>query len=260
MAFHGRVALVTGGASGMGRVFAHRLADRGAQVAILDVNEVGLAETRGARPHVHPFACDVTDAARLAEVVAEVARVHGPIDRVVHAAALMPASPLLTDDPERVKRLMRVNYDGTVNVVYATLPAMIARGRGDLIVFSSVAGHAPAHSLGAYCATKAAVSTFVEVLIHENAGSGVRIHLTCPPMVDTPLLQQAFDTTPPRSLRKGVDRKLTARADDVVDAIERAVERGQAISYPGAMAMGLYGMRRLAPKLLWKIILREERA
>ena len=154
---------------------------------------------------------------------------------------------------------MRVNYDGTVNLVYATLPAMIARGRGDLIVFSSVAAHALAPSLGAYCATKAAVNAFVEVLINENAASDVRIHLTCPPLVDTPLLQQAFDTTPPRWLQKGLDRKIAARPEDVVDAIERAIERGQTISYPGTMAKGLYGMRRLAPGLLWKLLLREER-
>jgi NAD(P)-dependent dehydrogenase (short-subunit alcohol dehydrogenase family) len=260
MAFHGRVALVTGGASGMGRIYARRMADGGAQVAILDVNETGLHETREGRINVHPFVADVTDAARIAEVVAAIERGHGPLDRVVHAAAIMPASPLLADDPERVKRLMRINYEGTVNVVYATLPAMVARGQGDLIVFSSVAAHALTPNLGAYCASKAAVNALIEVLIRENAGAGVRIHLTCPPMVNTPLLQQAFDTTPPRSLQKGLDRNLAADPAEVVAAIEKAIEKGQAISFPTPMAKGLYGMRRLAPGLLWRIIQREERA
>jgi NAD(P)-dependent dehydrogenase (short-subunit alcohol dehydrogenase family) len=259
MAFHGRVALVTGGGSGMGRIFARRMADGGAQVAILDVNETGLHETREARPNVHPHVVDVTDFAHVKATVAQIEREYGPIDRVVHAAAIMPASPLLADDPQRVKRLMRVNYDGTVHVTYATLPQMVARGRGDLIVFSSIAAYALAPHLGAYCATKAAVNAFVEVLIHENADSGVRIHLTCPPMVNTPLLQQAFDTSPPRSLQKGLDRKLVAEPGDIVDAIEKSIEKGQAISFPAPMARGLYGMRRFAPNLLWKIILREER-
>jgi NAD(P)-dependent dehydrogenase (short-subunit alcohol dehydrogenase family) len=260
MAFHGRVALVTGGGSGMGRIYARRMADGGAQVAILDVNETGLHETREGRINVHPFVADVTDAARNAEVVAAIERDHGRIDRVVHAAAIMPASPVLADDPERVKRLMKINYEGTVNMVYATLKPMVERGKGDFIVFGSVAAYALTPNLGAYCATKAAVNALIEVLIQENAGSGVRIHLTCPPMVNTPLLKQAFDTTPPRSLQKGLDRNIAADPAVIVEAIEKSIEKGQAISYPHPMAKGLYGMRRLAPGLLWKIILREERA
>jgi short-subunit dehydrogenase len=177
----------------------------------------------------------------------------------VHAAGIMPASKVLDDDPVRVKRLMAVNYEGTVNMVFATLKKMVERGHGDFIVFSSVAAQALAPNLGAYCATKAAVSALMEVLIRENDGSGVRIHLTCPPMVKTPLLQQAFDTGPPKSLQKGLDRNLVADPADIVELIERELERGAAISYPTAMAKGLYNMRRLAPNLLWKIILREER-
>lgn len=259
MAFHGRVAVVTGGGSGMGRIFARRMADGGAQVAIVDVNETGLHETKDGRPNIHPYVCDVTDRARVEEVIATVEREHGAIDRVVHAAAIMPASPLLSDDPERVKRLMRINYDGTVHLTYATVPKMVERGSGDFIVFGSVAAYALTPNLGAYCATKGAVNAFVEVLIMENQGSGVRIHLTCPPMVNTPLIKQALDTAPPKSLQKGLDRNIAAKPEEIVELIERAVEKGQSISFPGPMAKGLYGMRRLSPNLLWKIILREER-
>jgi len=260
MAFHGRVALVTGGGSGMGRIFARRMADGGAQVAILDVNETGLHETKESRPNMHVYPCDVTDEARVKEVVAAIEKAHGKIDRVVHAAAIMPASLVLEDDPERVKRLMKINYEGTVNMVFAALKPMVARGSGDFIVFGSVAAYALTPNLGAYCATKAAVNSLMEVLIHENADSGVRIHLTCPPMVNTPLLKQAFDTAPPKSLQKGLDRNIAAKPEEIVELIEKAIEKGQSISFPGPMAKGLYGMRRLSPSLLWKVILREERA
>ncbi len=259
MAFHGRVAVVTGGASGLGQLFARRMAEVGAQVALLDRDEAGMAETGRGRPNVHAYPCDVTDEPAVRAAIAAIEGGHGPVDRLVHAAAIMPASPLLADDPARVKRLMRVNYDGTVNMTYAVLPAMVARGVGDFIVFSSVAGCALAPSLGAYCASKAAVSAFVESLIWENRGSGVRIHLTCPPMVKTPLLQQAFATSPPRALQKGLDRNIAVEPAVVIDAIEHAIERGQAISYPTALAKGLAGFRRLSPTLLWKLLLREER-
>src|SRR5688572_12054292 len=194
MAFHGRVAVVTGGGSGMGQIFARRMADGGAQVAVLDLNEAGLATTKGDRPNVHTYTCDVSDTAKVNEVIARIEKQHGQIDRVVHAAGIMPASPVLEDNPERIKRLMAVNYDGTVNMVFATLKKMVARGSGDFIVFGSVAAYALTPHLGAYCATKAAVNALMEVIIRENEDSGVRIHLTCPPMVKTPLLKQAFDT------------------------------------------------------------------
>lgn len=260
MAFHGRVAVVTGGGSGMGQIYARRLAEGGAQVATLDVNEAGLRETRGDRPNLHGYVCDVSDAAKVDAVIARIEKELGAIDRVVHAAGIMPASPVLEDDPQRVRTVMRVNYEGTLNLVFATLKKMVARGSGDFIVFGSVAGHVPAPHLGAYCATKAAVNALMEIIIRENAGSGVRIHLTCPPMVKTPLLKQALDTHAPRSLQKGLDRNIVADPAATVELIEKAVESGQSISYPGAMARNLQRMRRFAPNLLWKIILREERA
>jgi NAD(P)-dependent dehydrogenase (short-subunit alcohol dehydrogenase family) len=260
MAFHGRVAVVTGGGSGMGQIYARRLAEGGAQVAALDVNEAGLRETRGERPNLHGYVCDVADAAKVDAVIARVEQELGAIDRVVHAAGIMPACPVLEDEPLRIRNLMRVNYEGTLNMVFATLKKMVARGSGDFIVFGSVAGHALAVNLGGYCATKAAVNALMEVIIRENTGSGVRIHLTCPPMVKTPLLKQAFDTRAPRSMQKGLDRNIVSDPAEVVDLIEKSLEKGQTISYPGAMAKGLYGMRRLSPSLLWKIILREERA
>ena len=258
MAFHGRVAAVTGGGSGMGQIFARRMADGGAQVAILDVNEAGLRDTKGDRPNLHVYPCDVGDAAKVNDVIARIEKDLGPIDRVVHAAGIMPAAAVLDDTPERMKHLMRVNYEGTVNMIFSTLKKMVARGSGDFIVFGSVAAYALTPHLGAYCATKAAVNALMEVIIMENQDCGVRIHLTCPPMVKTPLLKQAFDTSPPKSLQKGLDRNIAADPSEIVENIEKAIEKGQAISYPSPMAKGLYSMRRLSPSLLWKIILREE--
>ena len=258
MAFRGKVALVTGGGSGMGQICAWRLADAGAEVAIFDVNEAGMAKTAHGRSNVHVYPGDVTDLERVQEVCAAIDRDFGPIDRVTHAAAIMPASPVISDDPERMKRLMRINYDGTVHLVHAALRPMVERRSGDFIVFGSVAAHALTPHLGAYCATKAAVNALMEVLIWENKDSGVRIHLTCPPMVNTPLLRQAQETSNPRSIQEGLEKNLAADPNAIVDAIERALEKGQTISFPGAMAKGLYGMRRLAPKLLWNIILKSE--
>ena len=118
-------------------------------VAALDVNEAGLAATKGDRPNVHTYICDVSDAAKVQDVIARIEKDLGTIDRVVHAAGIMPASPVLEDDPVRIKRLMAVNYEGTVNMVFATLKKMVARGGGDFLVFGSVAAYALTPHLGA---------------------------------------------------------------------------------------------------------------
>lgn len=258
MAFHGKVALVTGAGSGMGQISAWRLADVGAQVAAVDINEEGLARTAAGRDNVHVFPCDVTDPSQVEQVVARVREQLGPIDRVTHAAAIMPASPLIDMPVEKILKLMEVNYAGTVYVTMATLPAMLERRSGDLILFGSLAGHVATPHLGAYCATKAAINTFAEVLIYENRENPVRIMLVCPPMVNTPLLKQAQETSNPRSIQQGLQQGRVADPEFIVDEIEKGIEKGVKILFPGREAKILFALRRYTPGLLWKLILKAE--
>ncbi len=258
MAFHGKVALVTGAASGMGQLSAWRLAEAGATVAALDVNEEGLARTAAGRANVRAYRCDLANLDEVRTTVARVSAELGAIDRVTHAAAIMPAAPLLQMPPETTSRVMRVNYEGTLNLVVTTLPAMIARRAGDWIFYGSLAGEVPTPHLGAYNASKAAVNIFAEVLIHEHRGSGVRILLVCPPMVDTPLLQQAIKGSNPRSIQIGIEQGRLAKPDRIVELAEEALERGDEIVFPTGEAKFLHGLRRFAPRLLWKLIEKAE--
>jgi NAD(P)-dependent dehydrogenase (short-subunit alcohol dehydrogenase family) len=258
MTFHGKVAMVTGAASGMGQISARRLADAGADVAAVDVNDAGLAETARGRESVRVYHCDVADEEAVNETVKRAESECGQIDRVTHAAAIMPTSPLADADAKWIRHLMCVNYEGTVNITLATLPAMLRRRSGDLIIYGSLAGHVLAPHLGAYSATKAAINAFSEVLIHENAGSGVRILLVCPPMTDTPLIQQATSTSNPRSVQQGIREGRMADPEFIVSAIEEAIEKGKTILFPGREAKILFALRRYAPKFLWKVILKSE--
>lgn len=252
------IALVTGAASGMGRRWTERMIASGTKVAALDRDASQLASVWAGNASVRTFPVDVTDLDAVRTIVDTVERELGPIDRVVHAAGIMPGSPLLADDPERIKRVMRVNYEGTVNVSLATLPKLVSRKRGELVCFGSVAGEALTPRLGAYCASKAAVNAYMEILAHENANSGVTIHLVCPPMVDTPLLSQSMGTGGPFSLKKAMDEKMLAKPDDVIDGIEKALSKKQSVSHPLFASKALSTLRRLAPGLLWTIIDRAE--
>jgi NAD(P)-dependent dehydrogenase (short-subunit alcohol dehydrogenase family) len=229
----------------MGRLSARRLAAAGAQVAILDVNEAGLRETKGDLAAIHAFPVDVTDARAVAAAVRRIESELGAIDRVMNAAAIMPTERLLNQDADLVNRIMAINYGGTVNVTMAVLPGMLERGSGDLVNFASVAGWLPTLHFGAYNASKFAVVAFTEVLYHENRRRGVRFACVCPPPVATPLLDQA------KSQPKILAELRPIAPEKVLDAIERDLERGKLMVYPDRNAAITVWLRRHLPRLVW---------
>lgn len=254
MAFKGKVALITGAGSGMGQLIAWRLAAAGAQVAALDINAKGLEQTVAGQPNIKSYPVDVTDTEAVNRVVAQVVQDLGPLDRVVNAAAIMPFGRLLEQPIEQVHRLMDINYGGLVNVSRATLPGMLKRGKGDFISFSSMLGQMPTLFTGAYAATKFAVSCYTEVLYHENRDQGVRFVCVCPPAVKTPLLQQAIDTVWPKIL----DQNPPIKPEEVIDAMETSLEKGEFWCLPGKGTRMGYIMRRLLPKEVWKAVHKAE--
>jgi len=242
------VALVTGAGSGMGRLAAQRIAARGAVVAGLDVNEAGLAETAAGDDRIHAYACDVTDQGAVDAVVEQVERERGPIDRVMNAAGLARVGVLVEQSTDEIMRLMDVNYGGTVRVCAATLPRMLERGTGELVNFASLAGWIPQPKMGAYCATKFAVVAYSEALWMENRGRGVRLACVCPPAVATPMLPDFFGETD--NQRKA--RPITA--EQVIDAVERALSKDRFLVLPHASAKVLWRARRFTPRLLRRVL------
>ena len=249
MSFRGQVAVITGGGSGMGQAWARRLAEDGATVAILDVNEAGMAETAASASNIKPYVLDITDADAVASVFADIEASLGPVDRVANAAAIMPFGRLLEEDPKLTTRVMTINYGGLVNVATAALPRMIERGSGDFVSFSSMTGIVPGLLMGAYASSKAAVQFYTEILYHENRNSGLRFCCVCPPAVKTALWQQAEATVVPNLPSKGE----TLMPDMVIDEIERCLDKGKLFSYPGKQTQLGVVMRRLFPQLIWRV-------
>jgi NAD(P)-dependent dehydrogenase (short-subunit alcohol dehydrogenase family) len=254
----GKVALVTGGASGMGQIIARRLAKQGAKVAIFDVNEQGLRDTAAEQDNITGFRCDISSLEDVESRVAEVAATVGPIDLLVHAAALMPSHKLIDHSHEGMEKLFRINYFGTTYIVRAVLPAMLERGNGRIITFGSIAGTALVPKMGGYCATKAAVNAYMEVLQNEIRDSGVRAHLVCPPAVNTPLVDQTLATDSPGSIIEAREKGRLADPEKIVDTIEKGVRKDRDIIYPGEARL-LYLWRALLPKLWWKVVMNFEK-
>jgi NAD(P)-dependent dehydrogenase (short-subunit alcohol dehydrogenase family) len=252
MAFNGKVALVTGGASGMGKVSAQQLAQQGAQVAIVDLNEEALAAVSAESSNITPYTCDVSNLEQVREVVARVESELGPIDRLTHCAAIMPGDSIVGMSAELTNKQMLVNYCGTVNFVKTVMPLMAQRGGGQIIMFGSMAGSVLTYNLGGYCATKAAVNTFAEVMIRENEGGPVQLLLVCPPMVHTPLIDQAVEKGP-AGIGPSREQGRMKSPEYIVEAIEQSLDKGQWICQPGE-AKFLMWLRRWFPGILWKIM------
>jgi len=254
----GKVAIVTGGASGMGQITARRLARQGAKVAIFDVNEKGLHETATESDNITAYRCDISSLQDVEAKVAQVAAELGPIELLVHAAALMPSHKLIDHTHEGMEKLFRINYFGTTYMVRAVLPAMLERKRGRIIAFGSIAGIALVPKMGAYCATKAAVNAYIEVLQNEIRASGVRVHLVCPPAVNTPLVDQTIATDTPGSIIEAKKSGRLADPEKMIDAIEKGIRKDQDIIYPKEAKL-LYLWRALLPKLWWKVVMNFEK-
>ena len=246
MANDAKVALVTGGGSGMGQLAAQRFAQVGAQVAVLDIDEEGLRHTTSGQDAIRAWPADVTNPQAVDSAVREIEADLGPIDTVYNAAAILRTKPLIEQDREEIHRIMATNYGGTVNVTLATLPAMLERGAGTLVNFASMAGWLPAFDFGAYAASKFAVVGFTETLWQENQGRGVRFACVCPPPVATPMLD---DTG---SQPKILEASPPIAPAEVLDAIDRSLERDAFWVFPGKGTRAGWRARRFTPGLVWK--------
>ena len=244
------VTLITGGASGMGLLLAKKLLAAGDTVALVDINPV----QDPALASAHAFTCDMSDTEATQALVQEIGATLGDVTRLVHCAAIMPGGDLGEMDALQINRVMAVNYMGTVNITKAVLPAMLAKDSGQIAIIGSMAGSVLTHGLGAYCASKSATNTFVEVLQQENRSNNVQIMLICPPMVDTPLVNQAVEGGP-KSLGLAKSSNRMASPETIVDAIIQGLQNGDALVQPGEAKFMMW-LRRFSPAFLWWVMRR----
>jgi 2-hydroxycyclohexanecarboxyl-CoA dehydrogenase len=195
-----RTAVVTGGASGIGRAIALRLAQGGADVAVLDQNAEGAArvaeEVRGLGRR--GLAAEV-DVARAASVAAAVERVHqelGPVHILVNDAGIADFTPLLQMTEEGFDRMIAVHLKGTFLCTRAFLPDMIAARFGRVVNLASVAGLRGAPGLTHYSAAKAGIIGFTKALATEVGAHGVTVNAIAPGLIDTPLIRRSAMPSP----------------------------------------------------------------
>ncbi len=196
--FAGAVAVITGGASGIGFATAGALRERGAHVVLADINADGLLKaseelrraTAGAQGDILTVAVDVTNEAQVRGLMKRAEEALGSIDLVVTCAGIGRGGPIDTFSSSDMQTLMNINFMGTYNCVISAMPVMRRQGSGYFVFLSSIAGKLGTPLLSGYCASKWAVRGFSAALRAELYGSGIGVTTVYPAWVDTPMVQQ----------------------------------------------------------------------
>jgi NAD(P)-dependent dehydrogenase (short-subunit alcohol dehydrogenase family) len=188
--FSGRTAVVTGAATGLGFAIASRLANCGASVALVDIDEQGLADKSEqlatAPGKVQPFVCDVSSAQDVERAVAAVGASFGPVNTLVNNAGIVTLKPYVDQTDDEFDRQVAVNLKGTHHFMSRLLPGMMERREGYVVNIASVAALHYTAPHAQYAASKAAVMALSRDVAFEAAPYGVRVNCVAPGLIAVP--------------------------------------------------------------------------
>ena len=198
----GKVAMVIGGAGGLGKVQCKALAGAGADVAVCDLateagrKVAGGIEATGRRSAA--FAVDICSKASVQETIAKALNYFGQVDILCNTAGVNYRVPLLEYPEAEWDRVIDINLKGMFLTTQAVVPQMIERGYGKVINMSSIMGRITYFGQAAYCSAKGGVDQLTRVMALEWAKQGVRVNAISPTYIETPLVKQILKDEPER--------------------------------------------------------------
>jgi NAD(P)-dependent dehydrogenase (short-subunit alcohol dehydrogenase family) len=257
--FAGGVAIVSGGASGIGRALAESLVRRGAKVVLADV-QIDLAGEVAARLRAEGGQAtaeflDVADFAATKRLVQDTYQSAGRLDYVFNIAGIGIVGEARYYELDDWYRLLDVNLRGVVHGVQAAYPIMLRQGFGHIVNMASGAGLWPSPFVVGYCTTKHAVVGLSTSLRIEAAAEGVRVSVLCPGAVRTPALTcesrfgKVLPPIPPAVYRKMVEREFPMPPERFVEHALRAVAKNRAIIVIPSWWRMIWWLNRLSPSL-----------
>jgi 2,3-dihydro-2,3-dihydroxybenzoate dehydrogenase len=228
----GKVALVTGAAQGIGAAVGWAMAEHGAQVALVDVNDRRLdrltSELSAAGHRAAAYRADVRDSAAVDAAVDRVERDMGPIGILVNVAGVLRTGPLVELSDEDWATVFAVNTTGIFYCCRAVARRMISHGSGSIVTVGSNAAGVPRMHMAAYAASKAATSLLVKCLGLELAAHNIRCNVVAPGSTDTPMQRSLWADADgagsvirgsPENFRVGIPLRRLAQPADVADAV-----------------------------------------
>lgn len=257
----GKVAVVTGGASGIGRATAIRLANDGCDVAIADVNEVGMEETaksvRGLGKKASTHKIDVSKKEQMQRLVDETLAAHGRVHVVVNNAGVAVSQTIAEHDLNDFEWVVGINFWGVVYGSKFFLPHLVAGGDGHIVNISSMFGLIGLPTQSAYCATKFAVRGFTEALRAELDGTGVGATSVHPGGINTNIVKSGrfADQESKKRSEKFFETK-TVPPEVVADGISRAILKNKPRLLVTKETYVVDALKRIAPSLTDRLVAR----
>ncbi|MBK7015597.1 MAG: SDR family oxidoreductase [Sulfuritalea sp.] len=246
MKISGKTAVVTGGASGIGKATAEALAEAGAHVIIGDLDaangEAVAASIRARGQGADYLRLDVADLASVTEFKAGALALRPQVDIVANVAGWGKIQPFMENTPEFWRKVMDVNLLGPVAVTHAFLPGMIERKSGKVVTVSSDAGRVGSLGETVYSGAKGGAIAFTKSLAREVARHNINVNCVCPGPTDTPLLR-AVPEKHQEAFVKATPMRRLAKPSEIADAIlffasDRAsFITGQTISVSGGLTL-----------------------
>lgn len=256
---HGKTALVTGAASGIGRETALLCARRGADLVVCDVDPAGLADVKAAAEalgrSVLSRQVDVADRQQMRDFAQAAHAQVGPIDLLVNNAGVGLAAGFLDTELEDWDWILGINVLGVVHGCHFFLPAMVRRGTGGHVVnLSSMAGYHASPVLNAYSTTKFGVLGFSEALREELAPHRIGVTAVCPGIINTPITANSrargdLDDPQLRQRTISIYARRNYGPDRVARNILNAVQRNRSVAPISPEARAAYALKRVSPRL-----------
>lgn len=249
---------ITGASSGIGEAFAREAEAAGAKRLILSARRADTLEQvrqRLSRPDDHRVVpLDLADTDALGPLAEQVWMEHGPVDIIIHSGGITQRSLAKDTSLDVYRRIMDIDFFGSVALTQALLPHMIERDHGHIVLISSLVGKFGTPWRSAYAAAKHALHGYADAVRAELADTGVRITVFCPGFIRTNISTNALSAD--GSTHGKQDPAIAAGKDpaDCARAIRKAIERNQGEAYfAGKEMFGVY-LKRFTPRLFEKII------
>ncbi len=259
MSFEGKTVWITGASSGIGEALAHAFDRRGARLILSARNEKKLQTVRAACGAAGDHLIEPLDLSRPETIGEKAARVLarvGQVDVLVNNGGVSQRSLVMDTSPEIERRIMEINFFGTVALRKCVLPAMLERKSGHIVVISSVVGKFGTPLRSTYAASKHALHGFMDALRAETWCDGLKITLICPGFIRTGISLNALtgDGTPHGSMDDGVLKGMAP--DRCAEKILRALEKGkEEVIVGGWETLGVY-LKRFLPGVFNAVIRR----
>lgn len=258
MGFKNKVIWITGASSGIGEALTYSLSRQGAKLIISSRRKEALEEVKsnceGKEEHIFVLPLDLSKPDSIPAIAQKAMQKYGPIDLLFNNGGISQRSEAINTRMDVVRKVMEVNFFGTVAITGEVLPSMVERGEGNIIVTSSVMGKFGTRLRSSYAASKHALHGYFDSLRQEVHDDNVKITLVCPGFIKTNVTKNALQGDGSAHGKMGKGQEQGMEADEFVKKLLPRIEKGQEEIYIGGKEIwGVY-FKRLAPRLFYKIL------